>query len=45
LRVHENRVLRRILRPKREEVREDWRRLRQRGASPNIIRLINSRRM
>jgi hypothetical protein len=41
--VFENRVLRRITGPKREEVAEDWRRLhteelRNLHASPNMIR-------
>jgi hypothetical protein len=50
LRVTENRVLRRILGPQREEVAGDWRRfhneeLRNSYASPNVIRVIKSRRM
>jgi hypothetical protein len=50
LRVFENRVLRRIFGPKRDEVREKWRRLHNDKlndlyASPNIIWVIKSRRM
>jgi len=42
--------MRTIFGPKREEVVEDWRRLRNAElhnlyASPNVIRMINSRRM
>jgi hypothetical protein len=48
--VFENRVLRRIFGPKREEVAGGWRRLHNGEfhslhTSPNIIRAINSRRM
>jgi hypothetical protein len=48
--VFENRVLRRITGPKREEVAGVWRRLQNKErhklyASPNIIRVIESRRM
>jgi hypothetical protein len=48
--VFENRVLRRIFEPKREEVAGGWRRLyneelRNLDSSPNIIRVIKSRRM
>jgi hypothetical protein len=48
--VFENRMLRRIFRPKREEVAIDWRRLHSEelhnlSASPNIIRINNSKRM
>jgi hypothetical protein len=48
--VFENRVLRRISEPKRDEVTEDWRTLRNGKlhilySSPNIIRQIKSRRM
>jgi hypothetical protein len=45
-----NRVLRRIFRPKRDEVTGEWRK-RQDGelhdlySSPNIVRVIKSRRM
>jgi hypothetical protein len=50
LRVFENRVLRRIFRPKRDEVLGEWRRfhneeLHNLYSSPNIIRQIKSRRM
>jgi hypothetical protein len=50
LRVTENRVLRRIFGPKSEEVAEGWRRLHNEElhslyTSPNVIRLIQSRRM
>jgi hypothetical protein len=50
LRVFENRVLRRIFGPKREEVVGSWRRLHNEElqnlyTSPNIIRMIKSRRM
>jgi transcription termination factor 2 len=48
--VFENRVLRRIFGPKRDEVTGDWRKLRNEElhnlySSPNIIRMIKSRRM
>jgi hypothetical protein len=48
--VFENRVLRRIFGPKREEVAGDWRRLHNEElhnlyASPNIISVIKSRRI
>jgi hypothetical protein len=50
LRVFENRVLRRIFRPKRDEVTGDWRKLHNEKlhnfySSPNIITMIKSRRM
>jgi hypothetical protein len=50
LRVFENRVLRRIFGPKRDEVTGEWRRLHNKElndlySSPNIIRVIKSRRM
>jgi hypothetical protein len=50
LRVFENRVLRRIFGPKRDEVAGEWRKLHSEGlhilySSPNIIRQIKSRRM
>jgi hypothetical protein len=49
--VFEDRLLRRIFGPKREEVVEGWRRLHNGGGfytlytSPNVIRVIKSRRM
>jgi hypothetical protein len=48
--VYENRVLRRIFGPKREEVVEGWRTLHNDEihnfyASPNIIMVMKSRRM
>ena len=50
LRVFENRVLRRIFGPKRDEVTEEWRKLHNDElnvlySSPNIFRVIKSRRM
>jgi hypothetical protein len=50
LRVFENRVLRRIFGPKRDDVTGDWRKLHNEGlhnlySSPNIIRIIKSRSM
>jgi len=50
LRVFENRVLRRIFGPKRDEVTGEWRKLHKvvlndLYCSPNIIRVIKSRRM
>jgi hypothetical protein len=50
LRVFENRVLRRIFGPKRDEATGEWRRLHNDElndlySSPNIIRVIKSRRM
>ena len=50
LRVFENRVLRRIFGPKRDEVTGEWRKLHNEElnnlySSPNIVRLIKSRRM
>jgi hypothetical protein len=48
--VYENRVLRRIFGPKRDEVRGGWRKLRNEElhnlySSPSVIRLIKLRRM
>jgi hypothetical protein len=48
--VFENRVLRRIFGPKRDEVTEGWRKLHNEQlhnlySSPSIIRMIKSRRM
>jgi hypothetical protein len=50
LRVFENRVLRRIFVPKRDEATGEWRRLHNEElndlySSPNILRVIKSRRM
>ena len=50
LRVLENKVLRRIFGPRRDEVTGDWRRLRNKElndlySSPNIVRVIKSRKM
>jgi hypothetical protein len=50
LRQFENRVLRRISGPRRDEVTGDWRKLHNEEfhnlhSSPNIIRMIESRRM
>jgi hypothetical protein len=50
LRVFENMVLRRIFGPKRDELMGDWRKLHNKElhnfySSPNIIRMIKSRRM
>jgi hypothetical protein len=48
--VFKNRVLRRIFGPKRDEVTREWRRLHNKElndlcSSPNIVRVIKSRRM
>jgi len=50
LRVSENRVLRKISGPKREEVAGEWRRLHDEElhnlyASPDIVRIIKSSKM
>jgi hypothetical protein len=50
LRVFEKKVLRRIFRPKRDEVMGEWRKLhneklRDLYSSPSMIRIIKSRRM
>jgi hypothetical protein len=50
LRVFESRVLRRIFGPKRDEVTGEWRKLYNEElhdlySSPNIVRVIKSRRM
>jgi hypothetical protein len=49
LRVFENRVLRKIFGPKRDEVTGRWRKLHEElhglYSSPNIIRVIKARRM
>jgi hypothetical protein len=48
--VFENRVLRRIFGPKRDEMTGGWRKLHNKElhnlfSSPNIIRMVKSRRM
>ena len=50
LRVFENRVLRRVFGPKRDEVTREWRKLHNEELSdlyslPNILRVVKSRRM
>jgi hypothetical protein len=50
LRVFENRVLRRIFGPKRNEVTGEWRKFHKEElhdlySSPSIIRIVKSRRM
>jgi hypothetical protein len=50
LRVFENRVLRRIFGPKRDEVTGEWRKLRNEElrdlySSPSLIRIIKTGRM
>ena len=50
LRVFENRVLRRVFEPKRDEVTGEWRKLHNEELSdlyslPNIVRVVKSRRM
>ena len=48
--MFENRVLRRVFGPKRDEVTEEWRKLHNKQLSdlyslPNIVRVVKSRRM
>jgi hypothetical protein len=50
LRVFENRVLRRVFGPKRDEVTEKWRKLHNEELNdlyslPDIVRVVKSRRM
>ena len=50
LRVFENRVLRRIFGPRRDEITGEWRKLHNEELSdlyslPNIVRVVKSRRM
>jgi hypothetical protein len=50
MRIFENKVLRRIFGPKKDEIIEGWRELHNKElhnlcSSPNIIRIIRSRRM
>ena len=50
LRVFENRVLRRVFGPKRDEVTGEWRKLHNEElndpyCSPNMVRVIKTRRM
>jgi hypothetical protein len=50
LRVFENKVLRRIFGPKRDEATWEWRRLHNEKlndlySSPNVVRVIKSKRM
>jgi len=50
LRVFENRVLRKIFGPRRDEVTGEWRRLHNEElndlySSPNVVRVVKSRRM
>jgi len=45
LRVFENRVPRKIFGPKRDELTGEWRKLHNLYSSPNIIRVVKSRRM
>ena len=50
LRVYENRVLRKVFGPKRDEVTGEWRKLHNEELNdlyslPNIVRVVKSRRM
>ena len=50
MRVYENRVLRRVFGPKRDEIKGEWRKLHNEELSylyslPNIVRVVKSRRM
>ena len=50
LRVSENRVLRRVFGPKRDEVMREWRKLHNEELNdlyslPSIVRVVKSRRM
>jgi hypothetical protein len=50
LRVFENRVLRKVFGPKRDEVTGEWRKLHKEELNylyslPNIVRVVKSRRM
>ena len=50
LRVFENRVLRRVFGPKRDDITREWRKLHNEELSdlyslPNIVRVVKSRRM
>jgi hypothetical protein len=45
LRVFENRVLRRIFGPQRDEVTRGWRKLHNLYSSPSVIRMVKLRRM
>jgi hypothetical protein len=50
LRVSENRMLRRVFGPKRDELTGEWRKLRKGELTdlyslPNIVRVVKSRRM
>ena len=49
LRVFENRVLRRVFGPKRDEVTGEWRKLHEElsdlNSLPNVVRVVKSRRM
>jgi hypothetical protein len=50
LRVSENRVLRRVFGPKRDEVTGEWRKLHNKELNdvyslPNIVRVVKSRRI